>query len=168
MAKEISVELIASRIIFVRGKRVMLDEDIAKLYEVKTKNLNKAVSRNIERFPQDFMFKLNKEEVESLRFQSGTSKRGGRRYLPYVFTQEGIAMLSGVLHSNRAIRVNIQIMRAFVRLCNILSGRKEFEIKLKELEKRIEGHDLDIGDIFEAMRQLMSMSDTRKVIKGFS
>ena len=97
------VDAIAAKILEIRGKRVMLDSNLAKLYQVRTKNLNKAVKRNIERFPKDFMFKLNKEEAENLRFQSGTSKKGGRRYLPYVFTQEGVAMLSSVLNSDRAV-----------------------------------------------------------------
>lgn len=168
MGKHILVEVVASKILLIRGKRVMLDKDLAELYEVQTKNLNKAVKRNIERFPKDFMFQLTKEEDETLRFQFGTSKRGGRKYLPYVFTQEGVAMLSGVLHSKKAVKVNIQIMRAFVRLRSILSSHKEFEIKLKEIEKRIESHDIDIRDIFEAIRQLMRLPDERRKITGFT
>jgi len=162
------VDAIAAKILEIRGKRVMLDSDLAKLYEVETKNLNKAVKRNVERFPEDFMFRLSKKEVESLRFQIGTSKRGGRRYLPLVFTQEGVAMLSGVLSSERAVKVNIQIMRAFVRLRQILSLHKDFARKLRELEERFEEHDLDIHDIFEAMRQLMGLPETTKVIRGFT
>ncbi|MBI4982977.1 MAG: ORF6N domain-containing protein [Candidatus Omnitrophica bacterium] len=168
MINEISVEGIASKIFSIRGKRVMLDSDLAKLYRVTTKNLNKAVKRNIGRFPDDFMFKLNKKETESLRFQFGTSKRGGRRYLPNVFTQEGVAMLSGILNSETAIKVNIQIMRAFVKLRKILSVNNELEKKLREIENRIEEHDLDIHDIFAAIRHLMGLPEARRVIKGFS
>jgi len=105
MANLVSLEVIVSKILIIRGKRVILDKDLAGLYEVRTKNLNKAVKRNIERFPEDFMFQLTQEEVERLRFQIGTSKRGGRRYSPYVFTQEGVAMLSSVLNSPRGCRL---------------------------------------------------------------
>jgi phage regulator Rha-like protein len=168
MANGISVEVIANKILKIRGKKVMLDKDLAELYGVRTKNLNKAVKRNVERFPADFMFQLTKEEVISLRFQFGTSKRGGRRYLPYAFTQEGVAMLSSVLNSERAIKVNIQIMRAFVRLRHILSAHKEFEKKLRELEEKLEKHDVDIHDIFEAIRLLMGLPQAKKVIKGFA
>ena len=162
------VDVIAAKILEIRGKRVMLDSDLAKLYEVKTKNLNKAVKRNIERFPDDFMFKLNKGEVENLRFQIGTSKRGGRRYLPLVFTQEGVAMLSSVLNSDRAVQVNIQIMRVFVKLRYILSVNNQFGMKLRELEDRLKIHDEDIGDIFEAIRQLIGIPNEKRKIKGFT
>jgi hypothetical protein len=169
MANDIVVvDTIAAKILEIRGKRVMLDSDLAKLYRVKTKNLNKAVKRNIERFPEDFMFKLNKGEAENLRFQFGTSKRGGRRYLPLVFTQEGVAMLSSVLNSDRAVQVNIQIMRAFVKLRYILSANKQFEMKLRELEGRLNIHDKDIRDIFEAIRQLMKLPNEHRKIAGFS
>ena len=167
MAGIISVEIIATKILGIRGKRVMLDSDLAKLYGVKTKNLNKAVKRNMERFPDDFMFKLSKEEAENLRFQIGTSKRGGRRYLPYVFTQEGVSMLSSVLNSKRAIRVNIVIMRAFVKLRVIISTNKVLAFKLKELESKIEKHDTDIKDIFEAIRQLIGIPHEHRKISGF-
>ena len=265
MADIVPVELIASKILIVRGKNVMLDKDLADLYGVATKNLNKAVSRNKERFPEDFMFQLTKEELANLRFQFGTSKGGGIRYLPYVFTEQGVAMLSSVLrskmaiqvniqimraftqlrrmlltnrglrrkieemekkydkqfvivfqaikqlleppvkekeevvaicdhlsalkfshqlpcvfteqgvamlssvlNSGRAIKVNILIMRAFVKLSDILSRNKELSFKLKELEERIEGHDTDIRDIFEAIRQLMRIPDERQRITGFA
>ncbi len=119
MKELISVEIIERKILLIRGHKVMLDADLAELYEVETFNLNKAVKRNIDRFPEDFMFQLSKEEAASLRFQIGMSKtegRGGRRYLPYVFTEQGVAMLSTVLNSERAVKVNIEIMRTFVRL----------------------------------------------------
>ena len=146
----------------------MLDTDLAKLYGVKTKVLIQTVKRNISRFPSDFIYLLTKEEVANLRSQFVTSSWGGRRYLPFVFTQEGVAMLSSVLRSRRAVLVNIQIMRAFVKLRHILSGHKVFETKLRELEKKLESHDVNIRDIFEALRQLMGLADSKKTIKGFS
>jgi len=158
MSNLIPREVIENKIYFIRGHKVMLDSDLAVLYGVRTKNLNKAIKRNIERFPGDFMFRLTNDEARSLRFQFGTSKegRGGRRYLPLVFTEQGVAMLSSVLQSRRAIQVNIAIMRAFVRLKNILSAHKELAHKLNELERKIEKHDEDICTIFEAIRQLMA------------
>jgi len=129
------------------------------LYGVTTFNLNKAVKRNRTRFPDDFLFQLTKEEAEALRFQSGISKpagRGGRRYLPYAFTEQGVAMLSSVLHSERAIEVNIAIMRAFVRLREILATHKDLARKLEELERKLGQHDENFQIVFEAIRQLMA------------
>jgi len=126
---------------------------------VTTFNLNKAVKRNRTRFPDDFLFQLTKEEAEALRFQSGISKpagRGGRRYLPYAFTEQGVAMLSSVLHSERAIEVNIAIMRAFVRLREILATHKDLARKLEELERKLGQHDENFQIVFEAIRQLMA------------
>jgi hypothetical protein len=136
----------------------MLDSDLARLYGVETFNLNKAVKRNLERFPDDFMFRLMPEELESLTFQIGISKkgRGGRRYLPYVFTEQGVAMLSSVLNSIRAIQVNIAIMRAFVKLRHILSTHKELESKLQEHDQRLKKHDEHIFAIFKAIEELMA------------
>lgn len=131
----------------------MVDRDLAELYEVPTKSLNLAVRRNADRFPQDFMFQLTAQEAEILRFQSETSSWGGQRYLPYVFTQEGVAMLSGVLRSKRAVNVNIEIMRAFVRLRQILSVHKELDRKLQDLEKK---YDNQFKSVFDAIRQLMT------------
>ena len=168
MANVISIEVIVSKILIIKGKRVMLDKDLAGLYEVRTKNLNKAVKRNIERFPEDFMFQLTKEEVESLRFQIGTSKRGGRRYSPYVFTQESVAMLSSVLNSERAIQVNILIMRAFTKLREIIFTHKELAERINNLEKKYAAHDETIKDIFEAVRQLLEPPpEKEKKIIGF-
>ena len=162
----IRVEVIASKILIVRGKRVMLDEDLAELYTVETKNLNKAVKRNIERFPEDFMFQITKEENEGLRFQIGTSKRGGRRYLPYVFTQEGVAMLSSVLNSSRAIQVNIQIMRAFVQLRRILLTNVDLKRKIEQIEKK---YDKQFVIVFAAIKQLLEPSKPKdRRITGFS
>ncbi len=156
-------------ICFIRGQRVMLDADLAALYGVKTKELNKAVSRNRDRFPPDFVFPLAPEEVARLRFQAGTSNkgRGGRRYRPYAFTEEGVAMLSGVLRSKRAIRVNVAIMRAFVRLRGLLAAHHELAAKLAELERRVASSEEGIQTLFEAIRQLMTPpEETRKQI-GF-
>jgi len=155
MNELIPEERIESKIFLIRGQKVMIDSDLAQLYGIKTKNLNKAISRNPRRFPDDFMFQLTIQEYENLRFQFGTSKRGGRRYLPYAFTEQGVAMLSSVLNSERAILVNIAIMRAFVKLKQYLSTHKEVSRKLKELEQRIEGHDKEIKSIFNAIHKLM-------------
>lgn len=167
MANEIAVDVIAARIFEVRGKKVMLDSDLAKLYGVATKNLNKAVKRNIERFPDDFMYQLTEQEVTNLRFQIGTSNRGGRRYLPYVFTEQGVAMLSSVLNSKRAIRVNILIMRAFVRIRDILLTHKELAVKIDVLEKKYSEHDETIKSIFEAIKQLLQPPEEPKRKIGF-
>jgi hypothetical protein len=131
-------EKIEKAIYLIRGEKVMLDHDLALLYGVETKVLNRAVKRNLQRFPLDFMFQLTPEEADVLRCQIGTSKkgRGGRRYLPYVFTEQGVAMLSTVLNSERAILVNIEIMRAFVKLRQILASNGEVSLRLDELESK--------------------------------
>jgi len=146
---------IERRIQILRGRKVMLDADLAELYGVSTKNLNKAVKRNRDRFPADFIFRLTREEARGLRFHSGTSNvsgRGGRTYLPYAFTEYGVAMLSSVLRSRRAIRVNIVIMRAFGRLREILAAHKDLARRLDELEER---YDARFKAVFEAIRKLM-------------
>ena len=149
----IPLDRIESLIYFLRGEKVMLDSDLAELYGVETKALNRAVTRNIERFPKDFMFRLTPAEAETLRYQFGTSKRrGGRRYLPYVFTEQGVAMLSSVLHSDLAIMVNIQIVRTFIRLRRILSSHADLARKLQELETK---YDAQFKAVFEAIRALM-------------
>jgi len=155
MSDTVAVEVIATRILEIRGKKVMLDRDLAKLYGVATRNLNKAVKRNSERFPEDFMYQLTNEEVTSLMFQFGTSSWGGTRKLPYVFTEQGVAMLSGVLNSKRAIRVNILIMRAFTKLRELLLSHKDLAIKLEALEKKYAEHDEKIQAIFNAIKQLL-------------
>jgi phage regulator Rha-like protein len=151
------VERIERVIYVLRGQKIILDQDLAALYGVETKNLNKAVSRNKGRFPEDFAFQLTNEEWNFLRFQFGTSKigSGGRRYLPFVFTEHGVAMLSSVLNSKKAITINIVIIKTFVKLRQILSTHKELAHKLAELERKTDKHDKDIGLIFEAIRQLM-------------
>lgn len=164
----IPAERIARSIYFLRGQKVMLDSDLAELYGVETSNLNKAVKRNVDRFPPDFMFQLTPEEWENLRFQIGISslkEYGGRRYLPYVFTEQGVAMLSSVLKSPRAIQVNIAIMRAFVQLREILSTHKDLARKLEEMEKK---YDAQFRHVFEAIRQLMiPPAGTKKERIGF-
>ena len=152
----LSVEVIAAKITLVRGKKVMFDYDLAELYGVTTFNLNKAVKRNLNRFPSDFLFLLTRQEVKNLIFQNGISSWGGRRKLPYVFTEQGVAMLSSVINSKRAIQVNIAIMRAFVKLRELLLTHKELAVKIDELEKKYEGHEEAIQQIFEAIRQLLA------------
>lgn len=160
-------EVIENKIFLVRGKKVMFDRDLAVLYGVETKFLNRAVKRNIERFPEDFMFQLSKEELASLRFHFGTSTRGGRRYLPYAFTENGVAMLSSVLNSERAIHVNIQIMRTFTKLREMLATHKELAHKLAEIERKIERHDDEIKAVFDAIRGLMTPPEPKKKKIGF-
>jgi hypothetical protein len=129
-------EFITSKIYIIRDMKVMLDEDLAELYDVETRRLNEQVKRNLDRFPSDFMFRLTLEEFKDLKSQFATSSWGGRRKLPYTFTEQGVAMLSGVLHSRRAIKVNIQIMRVFTRLRKMLETHKEILKKLDYLERR--------------------------------
>lgn len=164
----IAAARIKSSICLVRGHRAMLDADLAALYGVTTGNLNKAVKRNHDRFPADFMFTLTKDEYRALRFQSGTLEKGRySKYLPHVFTEQGVAMLSSVLRSKRAIQVNVAIMRAFVKLRETLSAHKELARKLAELESKIEKHDKGIRTLFEAIRQLTSTSEGPSKRIGF-
>ncbi len=156
----IPLKSIANAILYIRGHKIILDADLANLYEVETKVLIQAVKRNINRFPEDFMFQLSKEEFEILRSQFVTSSQwGGRRYPPYAFTEQGVAMLSSVLRSERAVQVNIEIMRTFVKLREMLSSNKDLSIKLKKLEKK---YDDQFKNVFEAIRQLMSADDDKK------
>lgn len=151
----VPVESIAQSILLLRGQKVLLDADLAELYGVETKVLLQAVKRNRERFPEDFMFQLTADEFGNLRSQFVISSWGGRRYAPYVFTEQGVAMLSSVLKSQRAIAVNIEVMRAFVRLREMLSSNKELAAKLNELEHKLESHDQAIAGILNAIRELM-------------
>ena len=160
-------EVIEQKIFLIRGQKVMLDADLARLYGVATKVLIQAVKRNIKRFPSDFMFQLSGAEFQSLRSQFVTSKLGGRRYFPYVFTEQGVAMLSSVLNSDRAIQVNIAIMRVFVKLRQIISTHKELASKLSELERKMEKHDEEIKAIFDVIRQLMFVEERPKRKIGF-
>ncbi len=177
--KETAVELIAApaiekRILVVRKQQVMLDEDLADLYGVETKRLVEQVKRNLERFPEDFMFQLDRSEAAALRSQIATSNvgRGGRRYAPYVFTEQGVAMLSGVLRSKRAVAVNIEIMRAFVELRRAAAGYSALEVRLDQLERdassRLSKHDEQLNEIFKTLRQLISPPARPKRPVGFS
>jgi phage regulator Rha-like protein len=161
----IPVESIERSILLIRGHKVILDADLAALYGVETKQLIRAVKRNLPRFPDDFMFQLNEEEFENLRFHFGTSSQwGGRRYAPYAFTEQGVAMLSSVLHSRRAIQVNIEIMRAFVRLRRILASHANLARKLDSLEKK---YNTQFKVVFDAIRELMKPPETKKRPIGF-
>jgi len=165
MSSNVSVDVVAAKIILMRGKRVMLDKDLAKLYEVDTGQLTRQVRRNIDRFPEDFMFQLTKEEVKNLMCQNGTSSWGGSRKLPYVFTEQGVAMLSSVLHSKRAVHVNIQIMRAFTQLRRMLLTNHNLKRKIEEMEKK---YDKQFSVIFEAIKQLLvPLKEENKKTIGF-
>jgi len=163
------IQSIQNRIYEIRGERVMLDRDLAALYETETKALNLAVKRNLKRFPRDFMFQLTKEEYESLRFQIETSKnsesmrlqietskgRGGTRYLPYAFTEQGVAMLSGILNSDKAISMNIAIMRAFVEVRRVLLQQSDLKTQLKEIKERLGEHDEQLNQIYDTIENLL-------------
>ena len=167
LASAISPPAIEARIHQIRGQRVMLDRDLAEMYRVETRILNRAVSRNASRFPVDFAFTLTSTEVESLRSQTGISNaRGGRRYLPRVFTEQGVAMLSTVLRSRRAIDVNIAIMRAFVQLREMLTSHKDLARRIDELEEKYDG---SFATVFDAIRELASApsGDEQRARIGF-
>ena len=148
------LQSIQTKIYEVRGQKIMLDFDLAELYEVQTKNLNLGVKRNFKRFPKDFMFQLTKAEWDGLRLQIETSnRRGGTRYLPYAFTEQGLAMLSGILNSDKAIEVNIMIMRAFVFIRQYAMTHKEFSAKLKKIESK---YNKQFKDVYEAINYLLN------------
>lgn len=165
----VPLERIAHSIILVRGHKVLLDTDLATLYGVATKVLLQAVKRNLERFPEDFMLRLTDGEWTSLRSQIVTSnaERGGRRYAPYAFTEQGVAMLSSVLKSPRALAVNIEIMRAFVRMRDLLGSNRKLAHKLDELERKLSDHDDTIMDILSAIRGLMRPREPKRRGIGF-
>ena len=165
MIQLVPIERIASKIYLIRGIKVMLDRDLAKLYGVETKALKQAVRRNIDRFPSDFMFELNKDEFNNLRSQIVTSSWGGARYFPMAFTEHGVAMLSSVLNSNRAIEVNIQIMRAFTQLRKMLSTHEDLKKKIESMEEK---YDKQFQIVFEAIKQLLSEEDKPKKKIGFT
>jgi len=152
-------------ILTLRGQRILLAHDLAQLYDVETKVLMQAVKRNIERFPSDFMFQLDKDEWANLRSQVVTSNRGGTRYAPYAFTEQGVSMLSSVLKSSRAVQVNIEIMRAFVRLRRMLAEHRDLAQRLDELEQR---YDKQFSAVFDAIRQLMTPPSQSKRPIGFT
>lgn len=169
----VPVEVVKGKIYLIRGQKVLLDSDLAELYGVETKVLNQAVKRNISRFPQDFMFQLSEEEYAgwgSLRSQFVTLKPGRgahRKYLPYVFTEQGVAMLSSVLSSDRAVQVNIAIMRAFVQMRELATSNRELAGKFAELERRMGKHDDAIRTLFDAIRQMMQTPEKGRKGIGF-
>jgi len=157
-------DAIEGKIYMIRGHKVMLSTDLAELYGVEARALIQAVKRNLDRFPDDFMFMLTNQEVTNLKSQFVISSWGGRRSNPYAFTEQGVAMLSSVLHSRRAIQVNVAIMRAFVKLREMLTAHKDLAKRLDEMERK---YDAQFKVVFDAIRQLMAPTDRTKVIKGF-
>jgi len=171
---EVADEEIVSKIYFIRDKKIMLDRDLAELYDVTTGNLNKAVKRNLNRFPEDFMFQLTETEFKNLIFQNGTSSWGGTRKMPYGFTEQGVAMLSGVLNSDRAIEVNIRIIRIFTKLREMLLTHKDILVKLEKIENELMKQDGrtaknedNIQMIFEALKQLLNPPQEPRKRIGF-
>jgi len=154
-------EVITSKIYLIRGEKVMLDRDLAELYGVLTGNLNKAVKRNIKRFPEDFMFQLTKEEFDNLKFQFGTSSWGGTRKPPYAFTEQGVAMLSGILSSDRAINVNIQIMRIFTKIREVLVDNLNVKLEIEEIKKKLKNQDKNIELVFTYLDELLKSKKSR-------
>lgn len=152
----LSPQALAGRIVVIRGQRVLLDADLAQLYEVATKRFNEQIKRNPMRFPADFMFRLTEEEYESLRSQNVTSKRGGRRYLPLAFTEHGAIMAASVLNSDRAVEMSVYVVRAFVQLRAVLLDHKALADKLAALERRVSHHDNSLAEVIEAIRALMA------------
>ena len=161
------LQRIEDRIYFIRKFRIMLDSDLAELYGVTTKRLNEQVKRNADRFPSDFMFVLTGKEFDNLKSQIATSRWGGRRKLPFVFTEYGALMLASVLNSPIAIRGSIQVVRAFMYLRQMLENNKKLSVKLKELENKVGDHSIDINTLFEAIRQLMNPSQLSRKRIGF-
>jgi hypothetical protein len=165
----LSDELVSSKIYFIRDQKVLLDIDLAELYQVETGRLNEQVKRNTDRFPEDFMFQLTNQEFESLRSQFAISKkgRGGRRYAPFAFTEHGVLMLSSVLNSERAIQVNIQIMRIYAKLRGMIMAHKDVLLQLEKLENRLDKHDEGFQIVFRHLRELLNPpSEPRRKI-GF-
>jgi len=154
-------DIISSKIYLVRGLKVMLDKDLAELYGVSTGNLNKAVKRNIKRFPDDFMFQLSEEEFEILIFQIGISSWGGTRSSPYAFTEQGVAMLSGILNSDRAISVNIQIMRIFTRMRQMLTDTLSLKLEIEEIRKKVQNQDKNTELVFSYLDELITKQEVQ-------
>jgi hypothetical protein len=165
----VPIERIGQQIFLIRGQKVMFDVHLARLYGVPTKRLKEQVRRNRQRFPGDFLFRLTGEEFLNLRSHFATSRKehGGTRYLPFAFTEQGVAMLSSVLNSERAIQVNIAVMRAFVKIREFFSTHKDLARKLEKLERKYETHDSQIKTVFEAIRQLMAPPEKPKHKIGF-
>jgi len=164
MSKEITIteESVINKIYIIRDQKVMLDKDLAELYDVTTGNLNKSVGRNIKRFPEDFMFELTKEEFENLKSQFETSSWGGTRKMPKAFTEQGVAMLSGVLHSDRAIMVNIQIMRAYSKMREMLTDNLSLKLEIEEIKKKLTNHSKNIELVFNYLDELVDKKENEK------
>ena len=159
------IKSIQNKIYEIRGERVMLDRDLAALYETETKALNLAVKRNLKRFPKDFMFQLTKEEFEDLRLQNETLKTGRgqfSKYLPYVFTEQGVAMLSGILNSDKAINMNIAIMRAFIEIKRLAFQQMDLRTQLKEIKDQLGEHDVQLNQIYDAMENLLDEKASKR------
>ena len=174
LVRALADEVIVSKIYFIRGQKVMLDKDLAEMYNVTTGNLNKAVKRNLKRFPEDFMFQVTTEEFKNLIFQNGTSSLpagkagwGGTRKMPYAFTEQGVSMLSSVLNSDTAIDVNIRIIRIFAKLREMLLTHKDILLKLEQMEKQVIANSDDIQNIFVALRELLNPPQEPRPPIGF-
>jgi len=167
--KEISIpeEIIANKIFLVRDKKVMLDSSLAELYQVETKRLNEQVKRNSDRFPDDFMFQLTKEEWTDLKSQNATSSWGGRRSEPFVFTEHGVLMLSSVLNSERAIAVNIKIMRVYTRIKEMLLTSNDLLLRMEKLEINTSKHDMQISQVFDLIKQLVKQEEAPRTQIGY-
>ncbi len=165
----VPTDSIERRIYLIRGMKVIIDSDLAELYQVLTKNLNLAVRRNLDRFPEDFMFRLTKDEAVCLRLQSATSNtsRGGRRYLPYAFTEHGVAMLSAVLKSERAVQMSIFIIRAFVKIREVLATHHDLAKKIDELEREQKDQGRQLAAVYSVVKRLIDTPSTRKNPIGF-
>ena len=155
-------EVINNRIYLIRGHKIMIDKDLADLYKIETKQLKRQVRRNMERFPEDFMFELNEVEAEILRSQIGTSSWGGTRYVPMAFTEQGVAMLSSVVNSAEAIRVNIQIIRVFTKIRQFFTENLTTKIEIEAIKKKIQNHDKNIELVFSYLDELM---DKKEVVQ---
>lgn len=164
MKKEMAIpeDIISSKIYWIREQKVMLDSDLAELYQVETKQLKRQVRRNMERFPEDFMFELAKEESEILRSQSGTSKWGGTRYAPMAFTEQGVAMLSSVLNSPTAIKVNIQIIRVFTKLRQALTDTLHLKVEIEQIKKKLTNQGKNIELVFNYLDELLERKEEEK------
>ncbi len=161
MGKEIGIpeEIISSKIYLLRDQKVMLDRDLADLYQVETKQLKRQVRRNTERFPEDFMFELDNEEFDILRSQFGTSKWGGTRYMPMAFTEQGVAMLSSVLNSPTAIKVNIQIIRVFTKIREVLADHLSLKLEIEEIKKKFSNNSKNIELVFNYLDELIEKKE---------
>lgn len=155
-------ELVMNKIYLIRSLKVMIDSDLAELYQVTTGNLNKSVNRNIKRFPDDFMFQLTEIEFKNLMFQNGISSWGGKRKLPYVFTEQGVSMLSGILNSDRAIAVNIQIMRVFTKIRQMVADNTDLRLDIEKIKNKLDNQDKNIEIVFRYLDELLEKKENPK------